>query len=399
MIYHVLPEVEPFSEFAGGALSRWVAHTVRSDDARIICPWADESWVFDSKRVLPMTGMRWYGKFLRHRDFCLRISYRVHVLKWLMRSVVRRLKDGDVLYIHNRPEYVLALPAAGKRRTNYKVVLHMHNDHLVNLTASEKSRLNPDLTVFNSEFLEQQGRRLVRTLENTAVLYNGADESCFYPPLFTKETLPVTILFVGRLIEEKGVHVLVEAMRLLQQQGFSAVARIVGSVGFGDDRSSAYLERLRATAPTNVKFIHYTAGKALADEFRGAAIFCCPSLWDEPFGMVNVEAMASGLPVVATDAGGIPEIFAEGGGLLVQRDSIEALATALQRLILEPGLRRHLAREGFANYQKRFRWSVISAGYRALMSRLQAEPMSRKPSRMLPPMDRLQVVPAAIHHA
>ena len=397
MIYHVLPEVEPFSEYAGGALSRWVAHTVRSDDARIICPWADDSWVFDSKRLLPMTGMRLYGKFLKHRDFCLRISHRVRVLKWLMSSVVRRLKDGDVLYIHNRPEYVLALPDVAKRKTKYKVVLHMHNDHLVNLTASEKARLHPDLTVFNSEFLAQQGRRVVGNLEDTAVLYNGADESCFYPPLYANDTLPVTVLYVGRLIPEKGVHVLVEAMRLLQQQGFSAVARIVGSVGFGDDRGSAYLERLQATAPTNVKFIPYTAGKALADEFREAAIFCCPSLWEEPFGMVNVEAMASGLPVVATDAGGIPEIFAEGGGLLVPRDSIEALATALQRLILEPALRRHLAREGFANYQKRFRWSVISAGYRALMSRLQEEPMSRSPSVMQPARDRLQVVPAAMH--
>ncbi len=398
MIYHVLPEVEPFSEFAGGALSRWVAHTVRSDDARIICPWADDSWIFDRKRLLPMTGMRWYGKFLKHRDFCLRISYRVRVLRWLMKSVVERLKDGDVLYIHNRPEYVLALPPAEKRKTHYKVVLHMHNDHLANLTAAEKARLSPDLTVFNSEFLEQQGRRLVKNLENTAVLYNGADENCFYPPLSAKETLPVTVLFVGRLIPEKGVHILVEAMRLLQQQGSSAVARIVGSVGFGDDRSSEYLERLRLHAPSNVKFIQYTAGKALADEFRGAAIFCCPSLWEEPFGMVNVEAMASGLPVVATDAGGIPEIFAEGGGLLVPRDSIEALATALQRLILEPSLRRHLAREGFANYQKRFRWSMISAGYRALMSRLQSESVTSKPSVMHPALDRLKVVPA-MHRA
>ena len=391
MIYHVLPEVEPFSEYAGGALSCWVANIVRSDDARVVCPWADDSWVFDQKRLLPMAGMRLYGRLLKSRDFRIRIAHRVRLLRWLLRPLERRLKDGDVLYIHNRPEYVLALPPAAKRKSRYKVVLHMHNDHLANLTVPERAALRPDLTVFNSKFLEQQGRRLAGNLLETAVLYNGADESCFYPRVQATETLPLTVLFVGRLIPEKGVHVLVEAMRLLQQQGSTAVARIVGSVSFGDDRGSEYLERLQANAPSNVRFIRYKAGKALADEFREAAVFCCPSLWEEPFGMVNVEAMASALPVVATNTGGIPEIFSEGGAILVPRDSIEALATALQRLMLEPALRRQMAREGLASYQRRFRWSLISAEYRGLMSRLQEESALPVAVRVLPGLESLKV--------
>ncbi len=374
MVYHLLPEVEPFSEHAGGALSRWAANTLRIDTGKIICPWADASWGFDSQRIFTQAGMRIYGKVLKKRQFRLRIAHRVRVLRWLMKGIVRELREGDVLYIHNRPEYVLALPPAEKR--NFRVVLHMHNDHLVNLSNEEKVRLDPDLAIFNSGFLANQGRDLVAGLRRTAVLHNGANEDCFYPASQVSEAHPPVILFVGRLIPEKGVHVLIAAMRLLRAERVEAVARIIGSVNFGDSRGSTYVEDLRANAPDNVQFRPYMAGKALADEFRRASIFCCPSTWDEPFGMVNVEAMASGLPVVATRTGGIPEIFSEGGAMLVERDSARELAEALKRLVLDAAARRRLAREGFASYRKRFRWSVIASKYQDLMDGLQALPVS-----------------------
>ncbi len=375
MVYHVLPEVEPFSEQAGGALSRWAGNTLRSDTSRVICPWADSSWGIDPERIQPSFAMHLYGKVLKYREFRIRIAHRVRILRWIMRGIAAELRLGDVLYIHNRPEYILALAPAGLRP--FKVVLHMHNDHLVNLSEREKSQLDPDLAVFNSGFLAAQGMSLVGGLRRTAVLHNGADENCFYPATQVADNRSPVILFVGRLIPEKGVHVLVAAMRLLQASGVSAVARIIGSVNFGSDRSSGYVDALRASAPESVQFKHYLAGNALADEFRRASILCCPSTWDEPFGMVNVEAMASGLPVVATRGGGIPEIFSEGGAMLVAKDSPTELADALQQLVLDPALRRRLAREGLASYRKRFRWSVIAFEYQKLMDGLRELPGAR----------------------
>jgi spore coat protein SA len=371
MIYHLLPEVEPFSEHDGGSLSRWTANVLRRDDAQIVCASADGSWGFARERIHVLRGLGIYGKFLKSREYRLRISLRVPVVGRLLRGFVDGLKKEDVLYIHNRPEYVLALQKRAALRAGFKMVLHMHNDHLRNLSLVERVALHPDLAVFNSRFLERQGNEFVSGLRDTAVLYNGADESCFHPPVAPfRPEIPV-VLFVGRLIPEKGVHVLLEAMDLLQKQGVKINAKVVGSVNFGDDRGSAYVDGLHRNAPANVAFIPYVAGDALAEHFRSSTIFCCPSIWEEPFGMVNVEAMASGLPVVASRVGGIPEIFARGGGILVAKGSPVELAAALQRLAEDETERRHLAAQALAIFQNRFRWNVIREDYRALMHRLE----------------------------
>ena len=79
------------------------------------------------------------------------------------------------------------------------------------------------------------------------------------------------------------------------------------------------------------------AGKALAEEFRLANIFCLPATYNDPFPLAILEAMASGLPVVSTKRGGIPEAFVEGGGVLVAPSSARELADAIQKLAFDPG--------------------------------------------------------------
>ena len=366
MIYHVLPEVEPFSERNGGSLSRWAANILRYDTASIVCPSSDGSWAFPPERIQVNRGMRLYGMALKRRDFRLRIGLRVPVMQWLLRSLASRLTEDDVLYIHNRPEYVLALRKYLAQARRFKVVLHMHNDHLRNLNSRECSALRPDLTVFNSRFLEGLGCCLVPRIGRTAVMYNGADEECFYPPVSSVISIAPAVLFVGRLVPEKGVHVLLEAMRLLAKQGVRLQAKIIGSVSFGASTTSPYAEALKRDCPPNTKFLPYMAGEQLAEQFRSAAIFCCPSTWEEPFGMVNVEAMASGLPVVASAVGGIPEIFTQGGGLLVRKNSAVELAAALRSLAEDAPQRARLGAQAYSIFQHRFRWSVLYQEYLGL---------------------------------
>jgi len=108
----------------------------------------------------------------------------------------------------------------------------------------------------------------------------------------------------------------------------------------------------------------------LGDLFRDADIFCCPSVWDEPFGMVNVEAMASQLPVVATRSGGVPEAFFEGGGLVVERGSEYALAQAIETLVTDSTLRFRLAQEGYESFRRNFTWQTVRERYHEIVEQL-----------------------------
>jgi spore coat protein SA len=150
-------------------------------------------------------------------------------------------------------------------------------------------------------------------------------------------------------------------MKLLNQQGVRLQAQIVGCSTFGTEEETDYVRRLKRTSPATVEFLKYRSGVALGDLFRGADMFCSPSVWDEPFGLVNVEALASGLPVVSTLSGGTSEIFSTGGGILVERGCAVQLASALQRLAENPELRAQLGQEGYTAFLDRFTWSNTRA--------------------------------------
>jgi spore coat protein SA len=369
MIYHILSEAEPFSEHHGGALSRWTANVLRGDDnCTIICPWADDTWGFSSQQIETVFSLRqylWWSKTIRYK---FAIGMRLRLLRSVFAPVLQKLKRGDAVYIHNRPEFALALSPI-LREKGVQIALHMQNSHLLAVPASYQSSLDVDALIFCSAFLRTEASQFVARTATAVVIPNGADENCFFPRQCG--TVPQlgnpAVLFVGRLVPEKGIHVFANALRLLLQKGVGVTGRIIGSTGFGHNKSSRYVERIKRELPSNVHFAVYASGNKLAEEFRRTSIFCCPSVWNEPFGMVNVEAMATRLPVVASAVGGIPEIFEQGGGILVRPGSSEELADAIEFLVSNPMKRHELAEQGFQAYRSRYRWQHIRSQYRDLV--------------------------------
>ena len=370
--YHLLTEAEPFSEFEGGAISRWAGNVLRhNSQSVVVCPSADGTWRFAPESIHRLPRLKLYRGL---RRYLARLPWLLHsrAIRWIFIPVLRRVQPGDIVWIHNRPEFAVAITPL-VHRAGGRVVLHLHNSHLVNRPERLMSQVRVDRLVFVSEFLRQQARSRFPQLDTSSVLYNGADQSIFYPAKERRSNPETaTVLFAGRLVADKGVHILLDAMRLLEKQGVRLQAHIVGSSSFGTGKETDYTRRLKGTSPASVVFLPYCSGAGLGDLFREADMFCSPSVWEEPFGLVNVEAFASGLPVVSTRGGSSGEIFAHGGGILVERGSAVQLASALRLLAENPELRMRLGQQGYAAFLERFTWSNVRAQLEHIQKALSA---------------------------
>lgn len=371
VVYHVLTESSYFSDVHGGGGQRWVANMMMHDpNSKVVCKIADESWGFRSDRITQVPLLDYYDRIKplhRHYPFFLRRGF----LRRLLGRGLRDLKQGDVVWVHNQPDFAEALAPIIKG-VGAKLVLHLHNSYLTAIPGKRVQGIALDKLVFVSHFLENEGKRCFPQLRNTVVIHNGADGNVYYPSQQPRETngVPV-IIFAGRLVPEKGPHVLVDAMRILHKKGVSALAVVYGATGFGSaNPSTKYAQKLLENVPDNVQFRGYLSGKDLAVAFREADIFCCPSIWDDPFPLSNLEALASGLPVISTPKGGIPEELEHGGGLMTPAGDPVALAGALEELIVNRDRRQQMAADAYRAFQTHFTWNTVYRNYCSVLESL-----------------------------
>jgi phosphatidylinositol alpha-mannosyltransferase len=178
---------------------------------------------------------------------------------------------------------------------------------------------------------------------------------------------PVRILFVGRFGEErKGFPILLEAVALLRAAGVEAVLDVAGS---------GPADRFRGRARgLDVRFHGRLSDAALAARYQAADVFCAPSTRGESFGLVLLEAMAAGCPVVASDLPGYREA-ARGAALLVPPAEPRALATGLRHAARDRELRGRLVAAGHARAGA-LSWAAVAARvlrvYRAAAARAPA---------------------------
>lgn len=219
-------------------------------------------------------------------------------------------------------------------------------------------------------------------LDRIRVIHNGIDLHQYRPTPdpaalrgFGIDPEVPYVLFVGRITRQKGIVHLVNAIRYLQPG-----AQVVLCAGAPDTpeiaaEMSAAVERARAESPHRIIWIREMVSRPAAIAlYTDAAIFICPSVY-EPFGIINLEAMACETPVVASAVGGIPEVVDDGvTGLLVPTgaastsdvepgDPVQfsrALAAAVNRLLENPELRRAMARRARARVEQHFSWSSIA---------------------------------------
>lgn len=293
-----------------------------------------------------------------------------------------RRRACDVVHVHNFSQFI---PLIKRLNPRARVVLHMHCEWLVQLPYRTVSRrlAYANRVIGVSEHISDAIRArfpaiagICRTVSNgVAVVDRSASEG-------SAPHRPGTVLFVGRVSPEKGIHVLLDAFALAAGRMPDIRLEIVGPssrtpreyiVDRTDDpqvRALAchyqgdYLDTLRHRVPKNIsEKVTFTGSVAHGDldaHYTGADILANPSL-SEAFGITLIEAMAHGLPVIATRAGGMAEIVRDGEtGLVVEPGDIEGLADAIVRLLSDAQLRCRLGDEGKAAVAKHYTWEVVT---------------------------------------
>ena len=212
-----------------------------------------------------------------------------------------------------------------------------------------------------------------------SVVPNGVDLSLFHPRTESRQPGPIRCLAVARLIERKGLGDLIRAMALLERGRFQL--EIVG--GGSDEMVLRNLAAEHGLAK-EVRFVGPLPRAEVARRYRAADMFTLPSS-AEAFGNVFAEALASGLPIVGSSIGGIPDLVEHGtNGLLVQAGNIEALAGAIRYLADDPEMRQEMAQRNRAKAEAKLEWSQVTrrylATYEAIQSRHPAAALVAEPT-------------------
>lgn len=277
--------------------------------------------------------------------------------------------DADVVHAHSYsyfPTYTSALVRVLKERPlvltthqpptetafKSKLLMKVYNRSLGRLSLRRADKIIA-VTRLEADFLVKVAGADPNKI---TVIPEGVDLDLFKPKIDKSEQEKV-ILFVGRIAQEKGLMYLIKAIPRVTKVFPSISVLMVGEDQGIQENLIKAAENLGVE-----KIVHFLGpkfGYELARTYRKARIFVLPSLY-ETFGLAILEAMASGLPIVTTRTGGIPELVEDGSnGMLVGPRNHEALAEAIIKLLSDPDLSLGMSKRNPVK-AKRYSWESVA---------------------------------------
>lgn len=212
---------------------------------------------------------------------------------------------------------------------------------------------------------EAQMIRAVDAAANTALIPNGVDIGTFDTATIP-DTGALRVLCVARLIERKGQHHLIQAIKRLVDQGVDVTLELVGT----GDAQAANEAQARALGITDrIHFAGYVPREEIARHYAAAHVFALAS-YNEGMSVATLEAMAAGLPVVVTRTGGTDELVLEGvTGLTFDWADVDTLTAHLARLACDRALARTMGNAARTHAQN-FSWDGVAASYLQWFARI-----------------------------
>lgn len=350
---------------------------------------AVETWMYEvSKRVLSFEphivsiGDPYYrGKEYQDGIYFHRINFSP-VYKRLFQKITKldplsypkrilRIIDEvkpDILHIHNTFKW--ALPVIESLKRQIKIVLHFHNEINVN------KEILIDAFVGCSDYIvdiHKNNNKIKARLYKT--IYNGVDLKRFRPywevldirrslrRRFNIKDRDFVVLFVGRISPEKGVeHFVKTAIQMKNIENIKFL--VIGEVSKKGDRHEYAKNIIQQASSFRDKIIFtdvFPPSKMHLIYLIGDVVVLT-SNFNEPFGMVAIEGMASGLPVIARQKGGLREFIIDGlNGFFISEDKIiEDLVNLIKNLMEDKNLRERIGAEGRETVENKFSWEVIA---------------------------------------
>ncbi len=212
-----------------------------------------------------------------------------------------------------------------------------------------------------SDFIKKELDKIKDNL-NISVIYDGIKTIVSENKLNTKKTDIPVILFLSNLIVNKGGGIFLESLKILKERGINFKAVITGApVEITEQELYDKIEKLGLT--DNVEYSGFVKGDKRFKIYLNSDIFVLPTL-RETFPGVILEAMQSGLPVIGTIEGGIPEIIADGNtGFLVPKNDSLKIADKLEYLIKNPEIAREMGLRGRKRFIEKFSFEMMEKKY------------------------------------
>lgn len=292
------------------------------------------------------------GKKIYH--YLNKTSYYNDIAEYFLYRCIRHMKSKqfDCIIIANRPGFVLKL----REKIGGKLVNQINNDY-ISPDSPKASAIKEasSLIITCSDFLNRQTSK-VKCNTNTPIVtvHNGIDIKRFADAKpIDRAVLGMSkddyvVFFSGRLTKEKGILELIQAVK--QIKTIPNLKLIIAGASFygKDSPQTPYIQDLQREVEDikeQVVFTGFVDYSDMPSYLKVADVAIVPSLWEEPFGLTVLEAMAAGLPLIATRCGGIPEVC-EGVALLIERENIcQNIAEAITNLYENPEKAHLMARK------------------------------------------------------
>ena len=259
-------------------------------------------------------------------------------------KIRNELEKYDYVIVENIGRFVPII----KRNLKSKVILHLHNDYLnINTENKEEIVESADSIWCVSEFIANQVRKISPKEEKVKVLYNGINLDDFKKDisLIEKEKLKEKLnisendfvyIYVGRIMPEKGVKELILAYKKVKEIHDNVKLLIVGGTVEINKNKNKYVKELYKISKEDKRSIIFT-GKVehsdLIEYYSIANAQIVPSIWNEAFGLIILEGMSMGIPLIVTKSGGIPEILGKNAIYVERENLVEELSREMLKII------------------------------------------------------------------